>query len=262
MVTPVEHESLRSYFERSLGWGRGHESRAAFAFLTKAAAFATGGVVLDAGAGHQRYKPFFHASVYVAQEHPIAGARNKGITEYDILSDVRTIPLNDGCVDLVLSTSSLEHMEFPQEFFREALRVLKPGGALYIHVPFLLPEHEKPFDFQRPTSHGLERWYRHAGFEGMEVKPTGSAIDMAQNLMLLAIKEDGRRLGFVGKGIAGAIYLSAKALVGLAVKFLDRGPFDDSIMPGGWFAIGHKPGERVAGTRYASVSEFLGAHHT
>ena len=112
--------------------------------MRDAAEHAKGGVVLDAGAGHQRYRPFFDDAIYVAQEHPIAGRQHKKIAEYDILSDVKRIPLQEGCVDLVLSTSSLEHMEFPERFFTESFRVLRPGGALYVNVPFAYLEHE-PF---------------------------------------------------------------------------------------------------------------------
>lgn len=108
---------------------------------------------------------FFSDSIYIAQEHPIAGVINKGIVEYDILCDVKSIPLIDNSVDLILSTSSLEHIEFPDEFFSEANRVLKPGGALYINVPFIYSEHEIPYDFQRQTRYGLERHYKKANFE-------------------------------------------------------------------------------------------------
>lgn len=94
----------------------------------------------------------------IAQEHPLSGVVAKQINKYDILSDVQIIPLIDESVDAVLSTVSLEHMRYPDAFFHEAFRVLKPGCSLFIQAPFVYFEHEIPYDFQRPTSYGLQRW--------------------------------------------------------------------------------------------------------
>lgn len=113
----MDRSELHRYFTKDLRWRSSHQSDIVFEFLCEAADFADGGVILDAGAGAQRYKPFFHRSHYIAQEHPIAGQQNKGLQVFDILCDVRTIPLKDNSVDLVLSTSSLEHMEYPEAFF-------------------------------------------------------------------------------------------------------------------------------------------------
>ncbi|MEL7240510.1 MAG: hypothetical protein AAGK78_16760, partial [Planctomycetota bacterium] len=79
-------DALRRYFEEDLGWGRGQQQDIVFDLLCAAAEAARGGVLLDAGAGHQRYRPFFTDATYIAQEHPVAGAANKGIARYDILA--------------------------------------------------------------------------------------------------------------------------------------------------------------------------------
>ncbi len=111
---------LLGYFLK-LGWVEDHNGTLIFDFLTKAFDFAATGVVLDAGAGQQRYAPFFRRSLYLAQEHPIAGVINKGIKEFDILSDVSCIPLVDDSIDMVLSTSSLEHYEDPNSACPEVM---------------------------------------------------------------------------------------------------------------------------------------------
>lgn len=252
-------DPLRPYFSDTLGWGNGYQADLVFAFLKEAAAEAgSGGVVLDAGAGYQRYKPFFDESIYLAQEHPVAGELNKGIQEYDILSDVKRIPLQEGCVDLVLSTSSLEHIERPDEFFAEAYRVLAPGGALYINVPFVHPEHETPFDFQRPTRYGLRGYYERVGFERISVRPSSSSTEAAY-FLLYAIREDSQR---PRRSVATRVWMkllraSFRILYWSLRRTFDRGPRESTTFPVGWIAKGYKKGERRVGHRDQSKEEFI-----
>lgn len=246
----MEKESLRNYFINDLGWGWDYQAKIIFQFLCEAASEAKGGVILDAGAGHQRYKPFFDSSIYVAQEHPVAGSQNKGIKEYDILSDVKEIPLQDCSIDIVLSTSSLEHMEFPESFFSESFRVLKPGGSLFVNVPFAYHEHEAPFDFQRPTRYGLRRYYSHAGFEKIRVLPSSSSLYAAQYLFNCAIAEEAARLpgrsSLPVKAAIKAMSATSRSVTSVFMRLLDKGPADDTSLPIGWVSKGCKPGAKSA----------------
>src|SRR4029079_4035393 len=51
----------------------------------------------------------------------------------------------------------LEHVEEPERVLAECLRVLEPGGLLYLEVPFLFEYHPNPGDYLRYTRAGLER---------------------------------------------------------------------------------------------------------
>jgi SAM-dependent methyltransferase len=74
------------------------------------------------------------------------------------------IPERENAFDLVISTQVAEHLPVPQTYFREALRVLKPGGQLICTTHGCWEDHGVPFDFQRWTGDGLRRDLEHAGF--------------------------------------------------------------------------------------------------
>ena len=70
----------------------------------------------------------------------------------------------DASYDVVLSTQVLEHVPDAPRYLAEALRLLRPGGALILTTHGLIPEHGCPYDFTRWTSDGLARAVSDAGF--------------------------------------------------------------------------------------------------
>jgi len=259
---------LRHYFTKGLGWGwfRQYQSQLVFNFLIEAADFCKGGVILDAGAGHQRYKPFFENCLYISQEHP-AGikAKNMQQIQYDLISPIdKLIPLKNNSIEGVLSTSVIEHLRYPDRFCREAYRVLKPGGKLFINVPFAIFEHEAPFDYNRPTRYGLKSWLCDAGFKKMTIVPTSSMVETVTSWFPVAVYSDIMKTGqgpnfreTLASGLswwrkiarlsrlflACVMYVLARG-IGLIVKFIaDRGPYPKCNFPVGWIAVATKDGK-------------------
>ena len=65
------------------------------------------------------------------------------------LEDPYKLPLDDASIDLVLSGQMLEHCEFFWLSFAEMVRVLKPGGYIFLIAPSKGPIHRHPVDCYR-----------------------------------------------------------------------------------------------------------------
>lgn len=133
------------------------------------------GTLLDVGCGQMPYKPILmapsgHVSQYLGldfAENPIH--RNKP----DLFWHDGRIPLDDDSVDSALCTEVLEHCPEPEAVLCEVLRVLRPGGVLFLTVPFLWPLHEVPYDHYRYTPFALRRHLEQAGFAEISLHATG-----------------------------------------------------------------------------------------
>lgn len=89
---------------------------------------------------------------------------NKNIYNFDIqigelvnvCGDAHILPFKDNSFDSVILQAVLEHVIEPKIVINESLRILKPGGVIYIEVPFLQGFHADPHDYQRFTLKGLD----------------------------------------------------------------------------------------------------------
>ena len=76
----------------------------------------------------------------------------------DFHYDVRDLQFDDGEFDIAVCLSILEHIQNPQVAIKELYRVLKPGGVIWVQVPFHFPYHESPKDYWRVSPDGLREW--------------------------------------------------------------------------------------------------------
>lgn len=76
----------------------------------------------------------------------------------DFQYDVHDMQFPSDSFDIVVCNAVLEHVPWPQKAVDELYRVLKPGGYIYVGLPWLQPLHEMPKDYWRATPDGLRVW--------------------------------------------------------------------------------------------------------
>jgi hypothetical protein len=103
--------------------------------------------VLDVGGSdvNGSYREIFGHSRYFYTAADIAA----GPGVHLVLDDPYRFPLDDGSIDIVISGQMLEHCEFFWASFAEMVRVLKPGGFIFLIAPSSGPEHRYPVDCYR-----------------------------------------------------------------------------------------------------------------
>jgi len=151
-------EELRAFTEEMP-----YERRSILAFVQRVADATPGGaVVLDVGAGKAPYRELFAHCRYLTTDwtHSV----HERSRDVDFVASADALPLEDGAIDAVLLTQVLEHVSDPAAVLREAARVLRTDGMVYVTVPFVWELHELPYDFWRFTPASLEQLLTGAGF--------------------------------------------------------------------------------------------------
>ena len=98
-----------------------------------------------------------------------------------VVGDLVALPLRSDSVDGILSEMVLEHVQQAPSALREFARVLKPGGRVYLAVPFLWPYHASPHDYWRWTASGFAREME--GFETLAVGISGGPTTTLINVL-------------------------------------------------------------------------------
>lgn len=86
-----------------------------------------------------------------------------------VLDSPYRLPFRTASVDLVLSGQAFEHVEFFWLTWLEMIRVLKPGGLVFLIAPSRGPEHRYPQDCWRFYPDGYRALAKFGGCELIEV---------------------------------------------------------------------------------------------
>ncbi|MDQ2891376.1 MAG: class I SAM-dependent methyltransferase [Gemmatimonadota bacterium] len=139
------------------------------------------GAVLDFGCGSKPYESLFtRASTYTGVDIQVSGHDHRN-SRMDVFYDGHILPFADGTFDSAVSFEVFEHVFNIDELLSEIRRVLKPGGAFLLSVPFAWDEHEAPYDFARYTSFGIRHVLERNGYSVQEsVKTTPYVLTLSQ----------------------------------------------------------------------------------
>jgi SAM-dependent methyltransferase len=94
-------------------------------------------------------------------------------TNPDYLCNGSSIPIESKFFDGVICSELLEHVRNPTSILKEAFRVLKPGGLMFICVPFIFRIHPDPNDFGRYTDQYLRIILKEVGFINIMIEKQG-----------------------------------------------------------------------------------------
>lgn len=189
----------------------------AIAGLVRGAGAPSGGSWLDVGCGLRPYEALFSGCRYVGVdvEHSGRAAHEK---RPDLVYDGKTLPVETGSFDGVVCTQVLEHAEDPRALLRELSRALKPGGALVLTLPFVWPQHEKPYDFLRFTEFSTREMLAQAGLRVERFEKTSGAVETIAQLASAYLAQDVIARLPRGKGVLVAALCAPLQLAGLALQ--------------------------------------------
>lgn len=117
-------------------------------------------VVYDIGCGRQQYKNHFikaKANYIGVDKKSTHQQFYKSKTLPDIYSDATKLKIPNSVADIVLLISIVEDTDNPELAIKEARRILKKHGELYLVTAFAYPLHDLPHDNFRLSKYYIEK---------------------------------------------------------------------------------------------------------
>lgn len=152
-----------------------------------------GHTVLDYGSGDRPYEELLLTkfSTYIAADYNVTN--KKHTKEPDIfISQNGCVDIPSASIDCVILTEVLEHIYEPKLALQELHRVLKPNGVIIGTVPFVVAEHEQPYDFYRYSYFCLQKMFKETSFTPIAIEYVGdriaTTITILNSLLQLLVK--------------------------------------------------------------------------
>jgi SAM-dependent methyltransferase len=148
-----------------------------------------GNIILDIGCSDQHIRNYLPPdAVYIGLDYYNTATYLYNTTP-QIYGDAQRLPFKESTVDSILLLNVLEHLKKPMECISEINRILKPHGRFILHMPFMYPLHDRPFDYQRFSIHGLRELINQNDLEILEVTAIGKPLETATLCLNLAVSK-------------------------------------------------------------------------
>ncbi len=174
----------------------------------------------------------------------------------DLVADAHDLHMvESGSVDCVVTVSVLEHVRYPWKVMTEIHRILKPGGIVYVNVPFVFPFHADPDDYYRFSCHGVEILC-----EAFERLDSGFNRGPASTMQHLLVHFFAILFSFNSRRVYGVNVDLFKWLL-FWMKYLDRiiARYDVAkVIHAGSFFIGRKTTLEAGAVRHPAMPELSG----
>lgn len=135
------------------------------------------GITLDIGCGRKPYIDIIKKkSRYIGFDYPQLVFDHKMLKKNlqpEIYGNGFYLPFKSESVDCILNTQVMEYINEPDNFIREMIRVLKPGGNIVMSIPFTYPIHHSSNDLFRYTQSGITYLLKNNGLIIIWIKANG-----------------------------------------------------------------------------------------
>jgi len=111
--------------------------------------------VLDFWCWEKPYKSILNFKEYIWVDFKSSGHDNTQ-NNVDFFWDWTTLPFKDEEFNSIITTEVFEHIFNIDDVLSELNRILKKGWNIVITIPFVIHEHEVPYDFARYTHFWIE----------------------------------------------------------------------------------------------------------
>ncbi len=165
-MKPQKNERLYVHWTNPRYYGLLALRKAIEFVIEKYVAKTQGKLAIDLGCGTMPYKPLFepYLTNYLGADIPM----NK---DADLLMDMDTgkVDAENEMFDFIVSTQVLEHVTSPENYLKEAHRLCKKEGLLFISTHGFWLYHPDPNDYWRWTAAGLQKILRDNNWETVEI---------------------------------------------------------------------------------------------
>jgi SAM-dependent methyltransferase len=160
--------------------------------------------------------------------------------ETHLVADGLRLPLKTASCRLIISQEAIEHMANPGKALTEIVRVLRPGGQLYLQLPFIIGYHSGPHDYWRFTHEGISSL---VGQSGLVINQMDISVGGASGTYRILVEF----MACLASAISDSLYKPVKALAAILcfpIKWFDKiinSTKQKYRLAGGYFIIATKP---------------------